>query len=147
MWCLDLYPARLFHLYSNSSDDSKQCSVVVRVLQKFAEMFWVFSIGSQELKTNLLPILERDNKASFDISLDKITPIKSSVTKQDLEFTEMEAAIHTSQALCSWIEEEKIFLCWGTKVRDNVPVNELTILQNQLFWMKALLANIKSGKD
>jgi hypothetical protein len=22
MWCLDLYPTRLFHLYSNSFDDS-----------------------------------------------------------------------------------------------------------------------------
>ena len=101
-------------------------------------MFWVFSIGSQELSTK---------EASFDISLDKIASIKSSATKQDLEFTEMEAAILTSQALCSWIEEEKIFLYWGTKVWDNAPVNELTILQNQLFWMKALLANIKSGKD
>jgi hypothetical protein len=70
-------------------------------------MFWVFSIGSQELKANLLPALERDNKASFGISLDKIAPIKSSATKWDLEFTKMEAAILTFQALCSWIEEEK----------------------------------------
>jgi hypothetical protein len=55
----------------------------------------------------LLPALERDNKASFGISLDKIAPIKSSATKWDLEFTKMEAAILTFQALCSWIEEEK----------------------------------------
>jgi hypothetical protein len=99
----------------------------------------VFSIGSQELKANLLPTLERDNKASFDISPDKIAPIKNSATKRDLNFTKMEAAILTSQALCvkinnhmGWIKEEKILLCWGTKVWDNAPVNELMRLQNQL---------------
>jgi hypothetical protein len=44
-------------------------------------MFWVFSTGSQELKANLLPTLERDNKASFEITPYKIAPIKSSATK------------------------------------------------------------------
>jgi hypothetical protein len=61
----------------------------------------------------LLPALERDNKASFGIFLNKIALTKSSATKWDLEFTEMEAAILTSQALCSWIEEEKIFFVLG----------------------------------
>jgi hypothetical protein len=114
----------------------------------------VFSTGSQELKANLLPILKRDNKASFDISRDKIAPIKNSTTKRDLEFAEMEVTILMSQALCAkinnhmgWIKEEKILLCWGTKVWDNAPVNELTRLQNRLLRMKTLLANIKSGKD
>jgi hypothetical protein len=44
-------------------------------------MFWVFSTGSQELKVDLLPRLYRDNKASFDISPDKMALIKSSATK------------------------------------------------------------------
>jgi hypothetical protein len=97
---------------------TKQRNVVVRVLKSFVEMFWVFSIGSQELKENLLLAPERDNKASFDITPHKIAPIKSSAIKQDLEFTKMEATILTSQALCAkisnhmgWIKEKYIFLC------------------------------------
>jgi hypothetical protein len=60
---------------------TKQRNVVVRVLKSFVEMFWVFSIGSQELKENLLLAPERDNKASFDITPHKIAPIKSSANK------------------------------------------------------------------
>ncbi|KAG0566404.1 hypothetical protein KC19_7G061500 [Ceratodon purpureus] len=109
--------------------------------------------GNQELKS-VHPALESDKKVSLDKTPDEIGPTKSSQTKRELEFAEMEAAIATSQALCSkisnhmgWIKEEKAFLCWGTKVRDNAPVNELTRLQNQLHRMKTVLANIKSGKD
>lgn len=117
-------------------------------------MFRVLSTDSQELETSLRPAQEVENKAPLQLAADKIAPMKSSVTKRELEFAEMEAAILTSQALCSkisnhmgWIKEEKAFLCWGTKARDNAPVNELTRLQNQLLRMKTLFANIKSGKD
>ena len=114
----------------------------------------MFSTGCQELKTNLLPILEKDNKASFEITPHKIVPIKSFATKQDLEFAEIEAIILTSQALCvkidnhmGWIKEEKIFLYWKTKIWDNAPFNKLMRMQNELLWMKTLLKNIKSGND
>ena len=117
-------------------------------------MFYVFSTGCQELKANLLPTLERDNKASFEITPYKIAPIKSYAIKQDLEFAEIEIVILTSQALCAkignhigWINEEKIFLYWRTKVWDNAPFNELMRMQNELLRMKTLLENIKSGNN
>jgi len=106
------------------------------------------------LETKLLQS-EEENKAGLpDEVAPSIAPMKSSETKLEKQFAELEAAIHTSQGLCSkisnhmgWIKEEKAFLCWGTKVRDNAPVNELTRLQNQLARMKTLVNSIKSGKD
>lgn len=81
-------------------------------------------------------------------------PVKRLETKLEKEYAELEAAIVTSQGLCTkignhmaWIKEEPKFMCWGTKVRDNAPTNELTRLQNQLLRMKTLLANIKSHSN
>lgn len=113
---------------------------------------WVLSA---EEKRKLLPSEEKKNKEKIPDEIAPIAaPMTSSETKLEKEFAEMEAAILTSQGLCSkisnhmgWIKEEKAFMCWGTKVRDTAPVNELTRLQNQLLRMKTLLASIKSGKD
>ena len=117
-------------------------------------MSWMLFLGCEDLKTNVLLAQERENKASSRNIPDGIAPIKSLETKRELEFAEMEAAILTSQELCSkinnhmgWIKEDKSFLCWGTKARDTAPVNELTRLQNQLLRMRTLLSNIKSGMD
>lgn len=107
------------------------------------------------MEPKLLPSEEKKEKQKIpDEAAPPIAPSKSSETKLERQFAEMEAAIQTSQGLCSkisnhmgWIKEEKAFLCWGTKVRDTAPVNELTRLQNQLVRMKTLLASIKSAKD
>jgi len=110
--------------------------------------------GRHGLETKFLSS-EEENKANLpdEIAL-STAPMKSSETKLEKQFAELEAAIHTLQGLCSkisnhmgWIKEEKAFLCWGTKVRDHAPVTELTRLQNQLARMKTLLNSIKSEKD
>lgn len=133
------------------------CSVGMRI-QYYVTLLkcsWVLSTGTHELETKLLLPEQKENEGKFpDEIAPSGTPMKSSETKLEKEFAEMEAAILTSQGLCSkisnhmgWIKEEKAFLCWGTKVRDTAPINELTRLQNQLARMKVLLASIKSGKN
>lgn len=103
----------------------------------------------------MLPSEEKKKEESMsDEVAPSAVPVKRFETKLEKECAEMEAAILTSQGLCTkignhmaWIKEEPKFLCWGSKVRDNAPINELTRLQNQLLRMKTLLANIKSGKE
>jgi hypothetical protein len=104
-------------------------------------------------------VLPSDEKKIEERMPDEVAPsavpAKRFETKLEKDYAELEAAILTSQGLCTkignhmaWIKEEPKFLCWGTKVRDNAPINELTRLQNQLLRMKTLLANIRShGKE